>query len=203
LSRPSKRAEILRAGVEVLHKRGYGAASVESITDAAGVPKGSFFNHFHSKEQFAKEALDAYFLPWSEKSQALLGRTDLSAKEKLVELLQIATGKAKGCYDGCLIGNFSLELANESDSLRLQLSQILDAWSSSFETVIREGQTTGFFEPSLAPGKAARFVVNLFQGAILRAKVERSIRATEEFEDFVLSTLEVRSRYPFSSALSD
>lgn len=175
--------------MEVLHKKGYGVASVESITEAAGVPKGSFFNHFHSKEEFAAEALRAYFQPWSEKSEVILQRTDLAPKDKLLGLLRVATSKSRGCYDGCMIGNLSLELAHQSEPLRLLLAKILDAWTSSFEQVIREGQEAGHFQTSLAADKTARFIVNLFQGSILRAKVDHTDRATEEFEDTVLSVL--------------
>ncbi len=189
MSRPSKRAEILRAGVEVLHKRGYGVASVESITDAAGVPKGSFFNHFKSKEEFAAEALAAYFLPWTQKSQTILERADLDSREKLAALLRIATDKARGCYDGCMIGNLSLELANESEPVRQVLATILASWSLSFEQVIRDGQENGSFKKVLDPEKTARFIVNFFQGAILRAKVDRSDAATKEFEEIVMTSL--------------
>ena len=189
MSRPSKRAEILRAGIAVLHKRGYGVASVESITDAAGVPKGSFFNHFKSKEEFAGEALAAYFLPWTQKSQVVLERTDLDSREKLAALLRIATDKARGCYDGCMIGNLSVELANESEPVREVLAGLFASWSLSFEQVIREGQENGVFNRALDPEKMARFIVNLFQGAVLRAKVERSDASTKEFEEIVITSL--------------
>lgn len=60
MGRPSRRGELLDIGVDVLHRRGYSAASVEAITELAGVPKGAFFNHFGSKEAFAVEALRRY-----------------------------------------------------------------------------------------------------------------------------------------------
>lgn len=192
MGRQSKRADILRAGVGIVHQRGYSTASVESITEAAGVPKGSFFNHFHSKEQFAHEALEAYFAPLKEKSESILGRDDLAPTQKLLMLLRIATSKAGNCYDGCMIGNLSIEMSNESEPLRTQLAKILEDWSKFFERVIRDGQSVGAFDRDLAPDKTARFIINLFQGAALRSKVERSDRATEEFEDVVLTTLAAR-----------
>lgn len=153
------------------------------------MPKGSFFNHFHSKEEFAAEAVLEYFTPWTEKSEAILGSTEISAMEKLNALLSIATGKAKGSYRGCLVGNMGLELSHQSEPLRLLLAKVLDAWSSSFERLIREGQEDGSFNKTLSPEKMARFVVNLFQGAILRAKVEHSDRATQEFHEIVVAAL--------------
>jgi TetR/AcrR family transcriptional repressor of nem operon len=192
LGRLSKRADILRAGVELFHQRGYGIASVESIAEAAAVPKGSFFNHFRSKEEFAQEALEAYFAPWMGKSEAILRRNDLSSKQKLVAMLRIATAKTSGCYQGCMVGNLSLEMANQSEPLRMVLAKILENWTSAFERVIRDGQSSGAFHAALVPDKTARFIVNLFQGAALRSKVERSDRAIDEFEEFVLTILVAR-----------
>jgi TetR/AcrR family transcriptional repressor of nem operon len=189
LGRLSKRADILKAGVEVLHMHGYAVTSVDSIAEAAGVPKGSFFNHFHSKEKFAAEAVAAYFAPWTEKSEAVLHSEEFSAKEKLIALLAIMTCKATGSYEGCMIGNMSLELSHRSEPLRLLLAKILSAWSSSFERLIREGQQDGSFSATLAPERTARFIVNLFQGAILRAKVEHSDLATQEFTEIVVATV--------------
>lgn len=189
MGRQSKRSDILKAGVEVLHKRGYAVTSVDSIVEAAGVPKGSFFNHFQSKEEFAIEALEAYFTPWTEKSEAILNDGKMDPSEKLAALLLVATGKAKGNYEGCMVGNMSLELAHISEPVRLLLVKIFDAWSLSFERLIREGQEEGSFKSTLAPKKMARFIVNLFQGAIMRAKVEHSDRATKEFREIVAATL--------------
>src|SRR5262249_43060960 len=60
MPRPSLREQLLTAGLEVLHQKGFNATSVQDITDAAGAPKGSFYNHFESKEALALEALRLY-----------------------------------------------------------------------------------------------------------------------------------------------
>src|SRR2546430_17102673 len=61
MARPSLRDQILRAGLPVLFRSGYHAASVGDICAAAGAPQGSFTNHFRSKEAFAVEVLNRYF----------------------------------------------------------------------------------------------------------------------------------------------
>jgi len=60
MSRPSVRGKLVEAAIETLHSRGFNGCSIQDITDAAGVPKGSFFNHFKSKELLALEVLDHY-----------------------------------------------------------------------------------------------------------------------------------------------
>src|SRR5262249_24318548 len=58
--RPGLREQLLAAGLATFHERGFNATSVQDITDAAGAPKGSFYNHFESKEALAAEAVRRY-----------------------------------------------------------------------------------------------------------------------------------------------
>src|SRR4051794_27714177 len=58
--RQSMREEIVEAALERFHAHGFNAAGVKDITDTAGVPKGSFYNHFDSKEALALVALERY-----------------------------------------------------------------------------------------------------------------------------------------------
>ncbi len=61
MPKPSNRQKILTEGLRVVHERGFAGASVRDIVQAAGVPQGSFTNHFASKEAFGLEILDLYF----------------------------------------------------------------------------------------------------------------------------------------------
>ena len=57
-----KKNEILKKSIEVMYLKGYNGTSVQDITDAAGIPKGSFYNYFKNKEHYAVDALRYYFL---------------------------------------------------------------------------------------------------------------------------------------------
>ena len=61
MARPSAKEQLIAAGLAILHERGFNGSGVQDITDAAGVPKGSFYNHFESKEAFAAEVLEHYW----------------------------------------------------------------------------------------------------------------------------------------------
>src|SRR5215475_15061326 len=61
MARESVKDQIVAAAVETLHRQGFNGTSVQDITDAAKVPKGSFYNHFESKEELAVAALDRYW----------------------------------------------------------------------------------------------------------------------------------------------
>ncbi len=70
------------SALEVLHRKGFSATSVEDITKAAKVPKGSFYNHFKSKEELAIVALDRYW-------QRVLNSLDLLSDTKVVPLIRL------------------------------------------------------------------------------------------------------------------
>ena len=72
MARPSNRDKILSAGLRVINEQGYAAASVRDIVKAAGATLGSFTNHFASKEAFALEIIELYFLGGREAMQQTL-----------------------------------------------------------------------------------------------------------------------------------
>jgi TetR/AcrR family transcriptional repressor of nem operon len=61
MPRASLKSDILQAGLRVMFRKGFHGAGVREVVAEAGVPQGSFTNHFRSKEAFAGEVLDLYF----------------------------------------------------------------------------------------------------------------------------------------------
>src|ERR1700709_1249900 len=83
LSSPDVRARLLEAGVQTFSKSGFNGCSVQDITDAAGVPKGSFYNHFDSKEALGAAALAHYWADATRDTLEILRRPDLSPRQRL------------------------------------------------------------------------------------------------------------------------
>src|SRR2546430_8095011 len=93
MGRPSLREQILRAGLPVLFRSGYHAASVRDICAAAGAPQGSFTNHFRSKEAFAVEVLNRYFDYSKDLGAAALTDETRTPRERLKRYLNVITDK--------------------------------------------------------------------------------------------------------------
>lgn len=183
MGRPSRKEELLAAGIEVLHRQGYAGSSVDAIVEHAGMQKGSFFGHFGSKEAFASAALQGYFKGWTENAQAIAGNTALSALEKLQGLVKMSTpASADTFHYGCLIGNLAAEMTLRHDEVRETIAQLLLEWAAPFAQVVREGVASGEFRAGLAPEPTARFIINALQGTVLRGKVDRS---QEPYDDFM------------------
>jgi TetR/AcrR family transcriptional regulator, transcriptional repressor for nem operon len=92
MSKPSLRENILNAGLKVMFRSGYTGATVRDICETAGVPLGSFTNHFRSKEAFAEEVLDRYFAHLKGLVKQALDDNSLTPRERLKRYLDIISG---------------------------------------------------------------------------------------------------------------
>jgi TetR/AcrR family transcriptional repressor of nem operon len=183
------REQLIMAGLETLHRQGFNASGVQDITDAAGVPKGSFYNHFESKEAFAVEVLDRYFRGAAE-SMAVLSDERIPPLERLSRYVdRVAAHLAAQQYQGCMVGNLGTELSDQSRLVRDRLSAIFAAWTRMVENCLREAQQRGELRAELDVGAVAAFFLNAWQGAVLRAKVDKDTAALDQFKAVMFQQL--------------
>ncbi len=191
MPKPSNRDRILEAGLKVMVRKGYGGAGVRDIVAEASAPQGSFTNHFGSKEDFAREVLDLYFVDLQRLVAEGLDDANRRPRERLRRYLDLITDRlvAAAFTRGCLIGDFSLEAAPQSEMLRTRLAEIFAEWRSPFAACIAEGQATGEIAATFAPEDLADFLLSSWEGAILRMKVERNAEPLERFKRIVFATV--------------
>ena len=191
MSKPSNRDRILEAGLRVMYRDGYVGAGVRDIVAEAPAPQGSFTNHFRSKEEFAREVLDLYFDHTKRLVAEALEDRSLKPRERLRRYLDIVTGRLASAEfsRGCLIGDFSLEAAPQSEMLRARLAEIFAEWRAPFAACIAEGQGAGESDATFASEDLAEFLLSSWEGAILRMKVERSAEPLERFKRIVFATV--------------
>jgi TetR/AcrR family transcriptional repressor of nem operon len=190
MSRPSLREDLLNAGLKVMFRSGYTGASVRDICEAAGVPLGSFTNHFRSKEAFAEEVLGRYFAHLKGFVQEALEDKSLTPRQRLQRYLDTISGVlADDKWNrGCLIGDLSLE-SSQSKLLRERLEAIFREWRAPFASCIAEAQTAGEIESTFDPMDLAEFLLASWEGAILRMKVDRGPAALDRFKHIVFQTV--------------
>jgi len=191
MGRRSLRDQILRAGLPVLFRSGYHAASVRDICAAAGAPQGSFTNHFRSKEAFAVEVLNRYFDYLKDLVAAALTDETRTPRERLKRYLDVITDKLERdrWMIGCLIGDFSLQVSSHSRLLRKRLDSIFREWRTLFASCIAAAQAAGEVDSRFDATELAEFLLASWEGAILRMKVERSPAALERFKTIVFETV--------------
>lgn len=181
MPRASTRDQILAAGRDLIHRNGFSASGVAEITAAAGVPKGSFYNHFESKEAFALEALDSY---WQDGRAAfdLLSGPAPAPERVRAHFKAIDTLVSPDAYAaGCMLGNFATEAGPLSEPLRRRSAELLARWTAALAACLSEGQAARSIATAVPAETLARFLIAAWQGAVQRAKVERNKRATAAF----------------------
>jgi TetR/AcrR family transcriptional regulator, transcriptional repressor for nem operon len=190
MARPSLRDSILDAGLKVMFRKGYVGSGVREIAAEAGAPQGSFTNHFRSKEQFAREVLDRYFEHVKTLVSQALTDPALSPRQRLERYLDLITERlaADGFLRGCLIGDFSLEAAPQSELLRERLHAIFGEWRVPFAATIAAGQAAGEIDSTFTSEDLAEFLLASWEGAILRMKVERNVEPLERFKRIAFAT---------------
>lgn len=191
MPKPSHREKLLNEGLRVVLSQGYAGASVRDIVRAAGVPQGSFTNHFTSKEAFAKEVLALYFSMVRGNIDKTLRNNALPPLRRLRAWidLQIAFLKKAEFRSGCLIGNFSIEASDQSESIRQRLAEFFKDIHASIVYCLRAAVDAGELSSSTDVRELASFFYSSWQGAVLQSKVEQSVKPLERFKKVVFSQL--------------
>ncbi len=188
---PEVRRRLLEAGLELVHARGFAASGVKDITDAAGVPKGSFYAYFPSKEAFAAAILDHY---WSDIEARLLPilEADGKAQKRITQFFSALADEheAGDFLLGCLVGNMSLELGGSSEPVRGELLRILGRWDDALAACVRSGQDrSDDIRADLTAEELASLLIEAWEGAALRGKVTRSRAPYDRFEAVTVPAL--------------
>jgi TetR/AcrR family transcriptional repressor of nem operon len=185
------RKKLVQAGLKMIHAGGYAATGIQSIVERVDVPKGSFYNHFASKEAFAAEVIEAYFARGQDKLRDILCNGNAPPLDRLEAYFddRIDALTSSGFAQGCLLGNLSAEVADHSALVRERLVDQFNAWSTFFEDCIAEAQAQGTLSDRFPAALLGRFVLNSWEGALLRMRAEKSDVPLLEFKEIVFGRL--------------
>jgi TetR/AcrR family transcriptional regulator, transcriptional repressor for nem operon len=187
----STRDRLIEVGLELMRKHGYGATGLQEILHAAGVPKGSFYHHFGSKEEFTAAVIERYFTLEAKHVDTVLNNTRQTPLKRLrryfEELIQMAGQSAP--IAGCLLGSLSLEVADASPLLQSCLSFSFTHWQAAIASVLREAVEKGELPQSTKPESLAGFLLNSWEGALLRSQADENDAPLKDFLRFVFDDL--------------
>lgn len=192
MARGKNKERILQAGLDLMYVQGYNGTGIQEIADAAGVPKGSFYNYFKSKEAFAVEALALYTEGLAEYLRgALLEGEESSALERMKALFESwsATLFPKYGGKGCFAANLTQEMARQSPTLQAALEEAYEALETPFVENVRRAQAAGEIRGDLEPELLGKFIYNAWQGSQLRAKAMGGREPLDQFASLIFGVL--------------
>jgi TetR/AcrR family transcriptional repressor of nem operon len=191
MPRPSLREKILTEGFRVVLEQGYCGATVRDIVRAAGVPQGSFTNHFESKEAFCLELLIRYFAMVQENITKTLRNDSLKPLHRLRQWFDVQLDflEQSDFRNGCLIGNFSAEIGAHSETIHAKLTEMYGNIHESVVYCLKAAVKAGDLPGTVDCKELAHFLYSSLQGCILQAKVERSALPMKRFIKIAFSTI--------------
>jgi len=182
-TKTSTRQALIEGGLSLMIENGYSNTGIVEVLNHVGVPKGSFYHHFESKEQFGCEIISYFEKKYADKlTNALLVKQGNSLK-RLQKFFTDSRNEfiSADFRSGCLIGNLSQEMADHSETLRTALLSVMTSWKEIFARCIREAQDEGLCNRSMQSKKLAELLLLGWEGALLRAKLTKSSEPIDVF----------------------
>ncbi len=188
---PSTRERLLEVGLELMRKHGYGATGLQEILRAADVPRGSFYHHFSSKEGFAVAVIERYVALVGKLNDEILGNVRQAPLKRLRRYFEnlITLAGQTAPISGCLLGSLSLEVAASSPLLQGHIHSSFTHWQTAIASILREAIEKGDLPQSTKPDMLASFVLNSWEGALLRSEADRSDAPLKHFLHYVFEEM--------------
>lgn len=183
------KAELIRSGVELITKQGFTASGIDQILKKIGVPKGSFYHYFASKEAFGIEVIASYTLYFNQKLDKHLTNDTLSPLQRIEQFVNDAkSGMERYQFKrGCLIGNLEQEVSLLPNSYRQQLINTLAQWQKKMADCLLLAQHEGEISQDTDCQALAEYFWIGWEGAVSRAKLVKSSQPlTQHFHHFIM-----------------
>jgi TetR/AcrR family transcriptional repressor of nem operon len=191
MAKETTRSKILEVGSRIIHQKGFNNTGIQEILDGAGVPKGSFYFYFKSKEDFGLALIDEFDSLVGGHLASILEIDSLSPLERLKSFFSFFRNffLEENCTKGCPIGNLSQELSDVNENIRKRLDESFNSLGSLIETCLYEAREMGEFQNDIPVTEIAAYIINSWEGALLRMKVSRNINPLLVFERILFGTI--------------
>jgi TetR/AcrR family transcriptional repressor of nem operon len=192
----STRDKILQTAARIIHRKGFNHTGIQEILQEAGVPKGSFYFYFKSKEDLGLQVID-FFLDWycrrADEAFQDLSRPPLQRMKAFLDEFKAMFCSLDFCC-GCPVGNLAQEMGDLSPAFREKLRSAVDKMCEIHREILQEAKSAGHIPDDLDLDETARFIVSSWHGALVRMKIEKTADALENHSRFIFErVLQARS----------
>ena len=174
---------ILEEGIALFRQHGYHGTSINMVLSACGVPKGSFYYYFESKEDFALAAVDRYAETYLNLLRDI-GQQPLPPVKKITTFFAqlIKFYSAQHHKLTCLMSILSLDVGSENPVLRQRIETHFSAMKTELAAIIRQAQKYDRLPKGVEAQTLAEFLINSFNGALISMKYQQSDRPLKDFQ---------------------
>ncbi|MFF9352401.1 TetR/AcrR family transcriptional regulator [Streptomyces sp. NPDC014734] len=171
------RRSILDAAQRIMSRKGFSAVGINEVLSAAGVPKGSFYHFFGSKDAFGEAMMRAYFTDYLADMDRILAEPGLTAAQRLMNYWQNwrETQSVDECQGKCLAVKLGAEVSDLSETMRIALKEGTTAIIDRLERTISAGLEDGSVTLDGTPRDTAQVLYDMWLGASVMAKIHRDI----------------------------
>ena len=192
MDREEKKLDIIAKSGDIMYLKGYNATGVQEIADAAGIPKGSFYNYFKNKEQFAIELMDCYCQEGCEQMDSIFAMKELTPLARISlmfdTMIEHFTRDEK-FTKGSFIGNISQEMGDMSELISKSAEDNYREIVAHIKGVLQEAKDEGEIRESLDIDNMANFMLNSKEGAMVRMKASKDSAPLRVFKDMIMELL--------------
>lgn len=182
--RQEMRQQIIRKGLRPLYRQGYNATGVQEIVESANIPKGSFYNYFKSKEDFAVACMQYFTTREVETMQSTLSDLQYSPLDRVRLLYQKKIdylSKTSRFSLGCFLCNMTLEMADVSEVIAEEAARCFEKEYQPMITCLHEAQTSGDISADTDVVQLVHLIRNCWLGALVMMKAEKTEKPLEDF----------------------
>lgn len=186
----STKERMLNAGLSMLLRHGYNDLGIQAVLKETGMPKGSFYHHFASKEDFALQVVERYMDEVHDGLDGSLGDRSLAPLDRVRKFFESTRDKYhEDGYLGCMLGGLGQELSGVSPVFQEKIEACLSAIASRIAECMEQAQAKGDLPPGTDPRHMANLVVNCWEGAALRSRLLRDPAPLNSMLDFYFSAV--------------
>lgn len=187
------RQGILATAQAIMAAKGFSAVGLNEILAAAGVPKGSFYHYFGSKDAFGEALLKNYFDNYLAGVDEIFATSSLTFADRLIAYFRQwqENQGALDCQGKCLAVKLGAEVADLSEAMRAVLKNGTAGIIGRLTEAIENGIADGSLTISEDPRSLAETLYHLWLGASLRAKI---VRSTQPFDSAMVATQRLLDR---------
>jgi TetR/AcrR family transcriptional repressor of nem operon len=182
---------LIKAGRRIIVEKGYNHTGIQEILLEVGVPKGSFYHFFSSKEEFGLAIIDYDSQMHDRIVEQYLDDTSLSPLNRLKRYFTFKLEEFETLQyrEGCLFGNLSQERSDQNEAFRLRLQTATDRWRDQFAACIQSAQAAGEISNQQTAQDLAEFCLNSWEGALLQMKVSKSDAPLKNYIQFIFGVI--------------